>query len=68
VHTVGDPDEQAPDWQVSPFVQALPSVHAVPFAAAGFGQMPVCGSQTPATWHWSLAVQTTGFEPVQTPV
>ena len=21
----------------------------------------------PATWHWSLAVQTTGFAPVQVP-
>jgi hypothetical protein len=22
---------------------------------------------TPGTWHWSLAVQVTGFEPMQTP-
>src|SRR2546422_569814 len=27
--------------------------------------MPVPVLQVPATWHWSEAVQTTGFEPVQ---
>src|SRR4051812_12735645 len=39
----------------------------VPSGAVGLEQVPVCGSQSPATWHWSLAVQTTGLPPVQTP-
>jgi hypothetical protein len=42
---------QAPDWQVSVCVQALLSLQAVPLAAAGFEQVPVAGSQVPATWH-----------------
>jgi hypothetical protein len=67
-HTVGVPAEHAPDWQVSPFVHASPSLHDVPSLAFGFEHAPVPGSQTPATWHWSLAVQTTGFEPVHTPL
>src|SRR5439155_15568690 len=29
---------------------------------------PVAVLQVPATWHWSEAVQTTGFEPVQLPL
>lgn len=58
---------QLPETQASPVVQALPSLHAVPFCAAGFEQVPVAGSQVPATWHASLAVHDTGFEPVQTP-
>ena len=48
-------------------MQGLPSLHDVPFAAFGFEQTPVPVLQTPATWHWSRAVQTTGFEPVQVP-
>jgi hypothetical protein len=39
----------APAWQLSICVQALPSLHAVPFAALGFEQTPVDGSQVPAT-------------------
>jgi hypothetical protein len=39
---------QAPDWHVSVWVHALPSLQAVPFGAAGFEQ-PVAGSQVPAT-------------------
>lgn len=57
----------APAWHESAFVQALPSSHAVPLAAVGFEQLPLAGSQVPATWHASLAVHTTGLEPVQTP-
>ena len=49
-------------------VHALPSLHAVPLVAFGFEQVPFAGSHVPATWHWSLAVHVTGFEPVQTPV
>jgi hypothetical protein len=58
---------QTPAWQVSVWVQELPSLHAVPFAAVGFVQAPVLGLHVPATWHWSCAVQVTGFEPVQAP-
>jgi hypothetical protein len=51
-------------------VQALPSMHVVPSAALGFEQTPVKGLQTPATWHWSLALQVTPAQrsvPAQTP-
>jgi len=41
-------------------VQALPSLQLEPLALGGFEQVPVSGSQVPATWHWSLAVQTIG--------
>jgi hypothetical protein len=44
-----------------------PSLHAVPLFAGGFEHAPVDGSHVPVTWHWSLGVQTTGFDPVQTP-
>jgi len=48
-------------------VQALPSLQLVPFAAAGFEQIPVPGSQVPATWHWSEAMHVSGLDPVQVP-
>jgi len=57
---------QTPAWHVSPVVHALPSLQAVPLAATGLGQVPVAGSQVPATWHWSDAGQATGV-PVQRP-
>src|SRR2546425_1069206 len=56
-----------PAWQVSAWVQALPSLQAVPSALCGVEQVPLAGSQTPATWHWSSALQGTGFAPVQVP-
>src|SRR3989442_1146213 len=59
---------QLPLWQVSVWVQALPSLHAVPSAALGFEQVPVAGSHVPATWHWSRAVQVTGLLPTQLPL
>jgi hypothetical protein len=49
-------------------VQALPSLHVVPSGAAGFEQTPVWVLQVPGTWHWSCAVQTTGFAPRHVPV
>ena len=49
-------------------VHALPSLHDVPSGAVGFEQAPVVGLHTPTAWHLSLAVQTTGFEPVHAPV
>ena len=58
---------QMPPVQPSPSVQATPSLHAVPSGAAGFEQLPVPELHVPATWHWSLAVHTTGFDPAQTP-
>ena len=45
----------------------LPSLQVVPFAAVGFEQTPVVGSQVPAAWHWSLAVHTTAL-PAHTPL
>jgi len=67
VHTTGLAPTQAPAWHVSVLVHAVPSSHALPFAFAGFVQTPVPVLQVPALWHWSLAVHTTGFAPVQTP-
>jgi hypothetical protein len=45
------PPVHAPAWHDSPPVQALPSLHAVPFGAAGFEHSPVAGLQVPAVWH-----------------
>lgn len=49
-------------------MQALPSVQAVPFAAAGLLHCPFAELQVPATWHWSAAMQTTGLAPTQAPL
>ena len=64
-HTTVSGPIHAALWQVPVGVQA--SVHAVPSGAAGFEQIPVAGSHVPVSWHASLAVQTTGFEPVHAP-
>jgi hypothetical protein len=61
------PGWHTPVWHESAVVQTLPSLQAVPFGAAGFEQAPDCGSHVPATWHGSLAVQVTGFDPTQAP-
>ena len=59
---------QTPAWQVSLGVHLLPSAsHVVPSVLAGFEQAPVAVSQVPTAWHWSDAVQTLAFAPVQTP-
>jgi hypothetical protein len=42
-------------------------LQAAPFGFTGFEQTPVPVLHTPASWHWSLAVHTTGFDPVHTP-
>jgi len=68
MQTTGFPPVHIPVWQVSACVQALPSVQGVPLGALGFEQIPSAGLQVPATWHWSLGVQTTGFPPVHIPV
>jgi hypothetical protein len=46
-------------------VQASPSLQVAP-ALTGFEQAPVAGSQVPAEWHWSDAVQVF-WVPPQTP-
>src|SRR5262245_66542131 len=56
----------APAWHESESVHAFPSVHDVPFGAAGFEQSPVPVSQGPATWHWSVGEETTGVGTAQT--
>src|SRR5947207_15500138 len=58
---------QAPAWQESLWVQALSSLQVVPSTLVGLEQVPLAGSHTPATWHWSRAAQTTGFVPTQAP-
>ena len=67
LHTTGLAPVQAPARQVSVWVQALPSSQVLPFAFSGLEQVPVAGLHVPASWHWSSAVQVTGFAPVQTP-
>jgi hypothetical protein len=58
---------QTPAWQLSLAVQALPSLHDVPLALAGFEHIPVDALHVPASWHWSDAMQTTGGPAVQVP-
>jgi hypothetical protein len=65
-HTTGFEPTQTPLVHVSVCVQPLPSLHAVPFTAFGFEQKPVDGLQTPAAWHLSSGLQTTGL-PVHVP-
>src|SRR5436190_4736021 len=64
--TVGVP-VQAPPVHTSGVVQAFRSLHACPSGAFGLEQRPDPGLQVPAAWHWSEAVQTTGFDPTQVP-
>src|SRR5437870_5641077 len=58
---------QMPASQASVRVQALPSSQPVPLGLAGLLQAPDAGLQTPAVWHWSAAVHTTGLAPTQMP-
>ena len=68
MQTTGFDPTHEPAWQVSVWVQALLSLHAVPF---GFGvaaeHMPVSGMQVPGLLHWSPFVQMTGLLPTQEP-
>src|SRR5947207_3105768 len=48
VHTTGFAPTQAPAWQVSVRVQALPSSQPLPSGLAGLLQTPDAGLQTPA--------------------
>jgi hypothetical protein len=65
--TTGLDPVHMPPWHVSVCVQAFPSLQLVPSVLFGFEQVPVAGPQVPTAWHWSSAVQTTGFDPVHTP-
>jgi hypothetical protein len=67
VQLTGFAPVQVPPWHVSVWVQASPSLQALPFVADGFVHVPVAGLHAPATWHWSIAVQLTGFDPVHAP-
>src|SRR5438094_7177961 len=58
---------QTPALQTSPRVLASPSSQGLPSGVTGFEQVALSGSQTPASWHWSWAVQTTGLTPVHVP-
>jgi hypothetical protein len=58
---------QAPAWQVSVCVQALPSLQVVPSAATGLLQAPVDSRQTPGVWQAAGAAQVIG-EPPQEPL
>ncbi len=48
-------------------MQALTSLHPVPFGFAGFEQTPVAGAHVPTSWQRSLALHTTGLPPAQAP-
>src|SRR5437773_994503 len=67
VHTTGFVPMQLPASPVSLCVHALPSLQLVPLGLAGLLQAPDAGLQAPAVWHWSAAVHTTGFVPMQMP-
>src|SRR5436189_304383 len=56
-----------PALQTSPSVLASPSSQGLPSGVTGFEQVALSGSQTPASWHWSWAVQTTGLTAVHVP-
>src|SRR5439155_25687502 len=67
VQVTGFVPVQVPAWHVSVRVHALLSSHVVPFGLAGFEHMPVDTLHVPTSWHWSWAVQVTGFAPVHVP-
>src|SRR5438552_1142739 len=67
VQVTGFAPVQVAAWQVSLRVHAPASSQAVPLGFAGLEQVPVVGSQVPASWHWSGAGQVTGFAPVHAP-
>ena len=68
MHVTAFAPTQLPDWQLSVWVHALPSLHEAPFGFAGFEQMPVAGLHVPTSWHWSEATHVTGVPGRQLPV
>jgi hypothetical protein len=67
VHVTGLAPVQLPDWHVSDWVHAFPSLQLVPLALFGFEQAPVAGLHVPAVWHWSRALHVTVLLPTQLP-
>jgi hypothetical protein len=67
MHTTRLAPVQAPAWQLSFWVHALPSEQALPFGRVGVEHVPVAGSHVPASWHGLSAAHTTGLAPVQVP-
>src|SRR5262249_18941489 len=65
--TTGLAPTQAPAWQVSLCVQALPSLQVVALALAGFAEIAVAGLQVPGVWPWSEAAATPGLLPTLAP-
>src|SRR5439155_869382 len=61
------PAAHAPASQVSSVHRSLSRSHEDPFALAGFEQRPVVGLHSPASWHWSLAVQVTALPAAHAP-
>src|SRR5207244_11681097 len=61
------PAVHAPASQVSSVHRSLSRSHEDPFALAGFEQRPVVGLHSPASWHWSLAVQVTALPAAHDP-
>ena len=51
VQTTGFVPVQAPLWQLSVWVQALPSLQTLPFAFAGLLHTPVPTLHVPMSWH-----------------
>ena len=68
LQTSGVPGVHTPPWHISAPLQALPSLQLVPSDTGGFEQVPVAGSQVPALWQASWAVQTTPGPGIQTPL
>jgi hypothetical protein len=67
--TTGLPPTQVPFWQLSVWVQALPSLQDVPLATATCPvQAPVTESQEPAVMHGLLVEQATGVPPMHAPL
>jgi hypothetical protein len=58
---------QVPFWQASPVLHGLVSSHFTPFCLVGLEHTPVAELHTPASWHWSLAVQVTCPAPTHSP-
>jgi hypothetical protein len=67
LHAMGAPDVQAPAWQVSFCVHALPSSQTVPFGAETTAHWPVAGSHAPAKWHASAGEHVATLAGLQTP-
>ena len=68
VQVTGWEPVQVPAVQAYAWKQVSEPVQLVPSATAGLEHEPEMGSHVPAAWHWSLAVHTTGLDPLHTPL